>query len=482
MLALEIEYLTGTVVAARSDDEMRVDWPPQPDRVFSALVASWGARGERPAERAALQWLECQDAPLISAKNDVYKRSVPKVFVPPNDFKTSVGGFDVIPARRRRQERRFPTARLNDPVVRMIWNVETDIKLRENLDSLAKDMAYVGHSSSLTRCRFVDDTFDLSDAQPAVRSVYEGRLRELEDAFHAGRRPNPGAVAPALRERLGETIPRTVFSSEWIVLDDAGGRKPDLLAAAIVARKIRDALIGSYNRTFGGEAPEWITGHRADQSPSNLPHLAVVPLADVGWKYSEGRIVGYAIVPPRAIPRETVREYLWPTIGTLLETQSGGEPAIELHYGEKDDCCYLHPQQYPEKSSLRSARWNRKSRLWSTATPIVLDRFPKKNAPDERAAEIGECIKSACRNIGLPTPSYVSYGSASAIRGVPQAGIGRGALDWQRWQLPRALAGRYLVHATIGFDEKVEGPLLLGAGRYAGLGLCLPVEPAERKS
>jgi len=32
------------------------------------------------------------------------------------------------------------------------------------------------------------------------------------------------------------------------------------------------------------------------------------------------------------------------------------------------------------------------------------------------------------------------------------------------------------VHADIQFAAPVRGPLLLGAGRYFGLGLCLPVE------
>ena len=31
-------------------------------------------------------------------------------------------------------------------------------------------------------------------------------------------------------------------------------------------------------------------------------------------------------------------------------------------------------------------------------------------------------------------------------------------------------------HADIRFEAPVSGPLLLGAGRYFGLGLCLPVE------
>ena len=46
---------------ARADDAP--DWPPQPDRVFSALVSLWTARGER----AALEWLEARGSPVLRA-------------------------------------------------------------------------------------------------------------------------------------------------------------------------------------------------------------------------------------------------------------------------------------------------------------------------------------------------------------------------------------------------------------------------------
>ena len=100
MLALDIEFLTGKIVAARQERNGELEWPPQPDRVFSALVASWGARGERSEEREALEWLEAQDPPKI-IHGACAARTAPTVFVPPNDFKTSESGFDVIPSRRR---------------------------------------------------------------------------------------------------------------------------------------------------------------------------------------------------------------------------------------------------------------------------------------------------------------------------------------------------------------------------------------------
>ena len=114
-LVLEIEYLSGVAFAAIGPDSERPDWPPQPDRIFSALVATWAARGENDAERQALEWLEKLPAPRILASPSE-PRTGAIVYVPPNDprsdrQKTAKG---VLPSLRSRQARRFPAARPHD--------------------------------------------------------------------------------------------------------------------------------------------------------------------------------------------------------------------------------------------------------------------------------------------------------------------------------------------------------------------------------
>jgi CRISPR-associated protein Csb2 len=88
-LVLEIEHLLGVAFSAQDQGSEVPEWPPQPDRVFSALVASWASRGEREDERRALEWLETQNSPEIAATPG-YARTAPIVFVPPNDAVTSV--------------------------------------------------------------------------------------------------------------------------------------------------------------------------------------------------------------------------------------------------------------------------------------------------------------------------------------------------------------------------------------------------------
>jgi len=142
MLVLEIEHLTGTAFAAIGPDGDAPEWPPQPDRVFSALVASWTARGERDDERLALQWLEAQSPPGVAA-SDAIARTAPASFVPPNDPKTGrVAELSVMPGFRRRQPRRFPAARPIDPTVRLVWEgIIPDPPTLQALDALAADTA-----------------------------------------------------------------------------------------------------------------------------------------------------------------------------------------------------------------------------------------------------------------------------------------------------------------------------------------------------
>lgn len=500
MQALEIEYLTGVVAAARDEDAGELDWPPQPDRVFSALVASWAARGKRGDERAALEWLECQVPPVILA-GTVAARSTPVVYVPPNDFKTSKAApsdlktskanLSVIPSRRKRQARRFPAGYLADRVVHHVWpRAEAPQGVCEALDALARDTSYVGHSRSLTRCRFLDIDVDLSLGRSPTRRVYEGRFAELESAFQRGRRPAPGDAFVASREPAVQATAESLLGERWIVLEDAGGLAPDLRSAALIACTLRLTLMKGFTASSlrGAEkAPEWLSGHGPGGAPSARPHLAYVPLADIGWTHSQGQLKGFAIVLPRELSGDD-EQRLHKSLKTQLVCLEDDDRRLEIHYGGDAPWC-LTPTEKPTRASLKPARWfaplgtvsgaNGSARLWASATPIVLDRFPKKQGA-ARDEEIAQTVRRACVNVGLPEPAHVTVSAESAIPGVPPAYSGSKLRQWERWQLPHALEHRMLLHAILGFSVDVRGPVVIGAGRYVGLGLCLPFDQAGK--
>lgn len=478
-LAIEVEYLTG-VARAANDRGDGADWPPQPDRLFSALVATWAARGENAEERAALEWLEVQPAPLIEA-SAAQPRDAAKVFVPPND--DAPGSITILPDRRRRQERRFAACLPRDPVVRWLWPELPDPPIFDALTALAHDTSYLGHSASLVRCTLRRDP-PVAMARAARRVPYPGRLAELERAHAAGRRPAPGASLAA-PPRIDPRPPATVFGVDWIVFAHADGLRPDAVASALACKALLKAVQSGYGP---GQVPAWISGHAPDGAPIGMPHLAALPLLDAGWEWSQGRLMGLALALPRDLEERLAEARgSWPTeVGSnglaeedglfraLASINRGGPDSITiaLHFpGGRE--WRLRREALPEAHSLRPGRYVTSSRVWASVTPIALDRHPKA------AGEAEAFVAEACLRIGLPKPARVVLGKHAAIRGAPSAWPGARAPTWTGWRLPPALAGRRLTHGVIAFNEPVAGPVLLGAGRFTGLGLCLPLPESE---
>jgi CRISPR-associated protein Csb2 len=512
-LVLDIEHLLGVAFAARDQSSDAPDWPPQPDRVFSALVAAWGTRGEREEERRALEWLEGQQAPLILA-SAAEPRTAHTSYVPPNDYRIPSGplnavkwyrdflskgiappetgghkkawleAWNVMPEQRKRsglKDRKFPAARPHDPIVRLVW--PEAIPGRDTLaalNALAADTAYVGHSASLTRCRFRADDTPPAAAEPARRRVYAGRLAELERDFRAEppRRPRPGA--PVRRAPDRSEMRSGVFATEWLVLEHVGGEVPDIRAAALVAKELRNAVMSGYREIGLGEViPAVVSGHAPDGGPSREPHLAIAPLAFLGAPYASGTVYGFGLIPPRRSElfnssdfRQAMRAISRSDAETGRRVVRVYSPALDVTFAFGDGS---------RRRSLDPAPYVGEARVWASCTPIVLDRHLKAAGNEARREEIDGLIRRACVNVGLPEPSSIGAGKHSAIEGAPSAYPSGGAPQWTRWRLPESLASRQLTHTVVEFPVVVQGPVILGAGRFVGLGLCRPLDAGRRR-
>lgn len=493
-LVLEIDYLAGVCFAAIGPDSPEPDWPPQPDRIFSALVATWAARGKQEAERRALEWLEQQSVPELQYAEGL-ARTPATVFVPPNDPRSDKKKHakGVIPTLRSRQPRRFPAMRLNRQSdswhVRLSWpHAEPDENVFTALADLARDMSYIGHSTSLTRCRFLlgHDAADQDDAGRTQRRIYPGRFAELRKSYDAGRRPSPGAYVAPVKEAGRERT--NIFADRWLLLEHVAGEMPDIRACALVARSIRDALMSGYRKAgLEGKIPEEVSGHDADGKPTRLPHLAIVPLAYAGFRHADGHVMSFALIPPtegnlldgkdfRAALRKAapVREAYGRRI---LTVRTRGTTASEDSFSLRLSPTFEIPAG---KRSLNYPRlYLGPTATFATVTPMVLDRHLKEKG-EAREREIADQIAAACRNTGLPEPESVVVDKHSAVVGAPSAYPSGKSPHWLRWRLPPSLGSRQLTHAVIQFAEPVVGPVILGAGRFFGLGLCRPIDPETR--
>ena len=131
--------------------------------------------------------------------------------------------------------------------------------------------------------------------------------------------------------------------------------------------------------------------------------------------------------------------------------------------------------------ALKSETWTEPWRTWGTVTPIVLDRYPKADRLEDREAweeEVARIIASSCRNIGLPEPVQIDIEKSSWHLGSPRAMPGK--TGFPLYPIRSGQPCRVQVHAWLRFEQLVQGPVILGAGRYLGYGLCKPLP--ERKA
>ena len=425
-------------------------------------------------ERKALEWLEKQPVPVIHSSGYA-ARAAPAVYVPPNDHKESTNEekyIEVMPSQRKRQPRRFPVAVPYATTMAIAWTTIPEPNLFTALDAMARDVGYIGHSVSLVRCRFLTHNVQACNIPPipAHRFIYEGRLKELEESYHAN--PNRPIISP------GATIPFSEPSEvlrppyEWLILESVGGVVPNLRASALVSRLLRQTLMSGYRRAgFENSIPEIVSGHDLDGNPTRIPHLAIVPMAFAGVPYADGQVFGFALVPPPPTTLHDIPEFQVAFEAVAPYDHNAERRVLVIEGSPLRERLQLSPVDAAQKHSLSPKPYMQPSRIWASATPIVLDRHLKQH----NDIEIRGLIAESCKNSGLPNPpdlNHIQIGKHSAVKGIPPAYPLTGAPPWTAWKLPKFLASRRLVHAVIDFEQEVSGPVLLGAGRFIGLGLC----------
>ena len=350
---------------------------------------------------------------------------------------------------------------------------------------LLRRVTRLGHSSSLVSCRLVaynsDVKFRSGSDGDRFRHVRRGQLAELERQFARHRGVMPRSLpytdvlirqpVEGLLHEEGVSKPNTV--GEWLVFEFMpGSRSFPVTRSVELVTAIRAAIF----RYAEDPIPEEISGHLPDGRPTTAPHLAFLPLPNVGFEHSDGRLLGVGISLPDAIGLPA-RRALYRAVGRW-EAAAEGAP-LKLTFGA-EGIVRLRRQRGPATLvSLRRSVWSKPaSKRWISATPIALPRHPGRlgggtaaaRAKSWKAAE--QSVAMACAHVGLPEPTSVVASLGPFIKGVPAAN--RFPAFSQNGSAGQHLR-RQLVHASVAFEHPVEGPFILGAGRFMGLGLMRPV-------
>jgi CRISPR-associated protein Csb2 len=184
--------------------------------------------------------------------------------------------------------------------------------------------------------------------------------------------------------------------------------------------------------------------------------------------------MGIAVVLPRELGGSD-RELLFRLIAKLEKERANNLGNLTLAGGTVSSFV-VRRVNVSTKTALDPARWCRASTRFITATPIALDKHPGNlrsnlgGTAQMASLEAQRTISDACLRVVGIRPYSVNVSLPPLLHGAQHV------RDYPPWPGRPGRTPRARVHADIRFETLVRGPLLLGSGRYFGLGLCLPVE------
>ena len=494
------------------------EWPPAPARLFQALLAAVGAElADRHVQ--ALTWLERLKPPIICAPAGERGQSV-KLFVPNNDLDAEDGDPSRI-AETRVAKKVRPLLVNGPPRLLYAWEfslggesqVAALCDMAARLYQLGRGVDGAGASARVVPVRHLDQ-----DLQEEARRIYRptpgdprpeyellcpapGSLRSLQDRFTANQRrlewvgagrdrhqafrqpPKPrfhrvGYAAPP-RRVLFELRPITgdgsILGKEVTAAQVGGLAALPPTAVAEIVRQVQHGVVQKLQAALPGRATdidEYVKGKWEGRPPRNSHALRsrFVPLPSIGHRHvvhSVRRILvempgGGAIYPA---------DLEWALSGVSFGRDGEGENVV---LARADDKRML--QHYGVGRGYRASRWR-------TETPAVLPAMARRRRIDpartsEDAKDSGErreeeqraeaCVQHALRHAGVATPVL-------ALR-VQREPFDRRGERAERFALGTRFEKERLWHVEIEFARPLDGPLVIGDGRYLGLGLMAPVK------
>lgn len=504
-----IEYLTGYAVATDPANREQAEWPPHPARVFMALAAAhFETDPANQAQRDALEWLAALDPPEMTVPPHTL-REVRTVYVPVNDQ----SGVDAL-LRRSRQPRFFPRVHIGSDPLRLTWHAsdEPPAGHLDALESICRNVTRIGHSSSLVWVRLERRASttpthvpDEDSLEKGLRIVHSGTLRRLEEAFNKSAieefaeleeqiSTSKGKAKKSLQEKVKERFPRgkptshrpvfsisrgyrpigspgpgavvSLFDPNFIVLreSDDATQSFGLESTSQITQALRNLIM---SRSKEQPVPPWVGGHEPNGDKLvSQDHIALIPLAFVGRQYADGHLMGVGIVLPRSLPLRERAKVLSPILFDELNTPR----TLELTMGQAGVWKLNRETDLSPKRTLQTQTYTGPSASWASVTPVLLDHMPKADRgkePIEWREEVAGIIAQSCRNVGLPEPIVVRVEKTPFFLGSLRAMPGQGGF-------PQLRKGKFQVHVAIEFGRPVQGPVLIGAGRYRGYGLMRP--------
>ena len=495
------------------------DWPPSPARLFQALVAG-AARGAsiEPADAEALEWLERLGAPGIAAPRE--RKGVGYTnFVPNNDL-DAVGG----------DPKRVDKIRAGKTIRPMLFDVGLPLlyawRFAEGDDLLAKCICAIAE-----RLYQLGRGVDMAWATGAIISDvtadecladYDGKVYRPSGCGEGETLavPQHGSLASLIerhkksaerftivtsrvkvteKNQSGVKYEGQLFSqppkphfrqvaydcpSAFLLFDLEGANSPWPLDKAVaLTEHIRDCAAARLADALPDKADcvQKVFIGRGSTEADKLRRIRIVPLPSVGHPQADRAIRRALIeIPPNCpLPSADIE---WAFSGlTPHADEETGEILLELipaasrkmleHYGVEND---------------------KPARLWRSVTPAALPESARRRRIDpkrmreeakggnervEEEARAARAVAAALRHVGVRAPA-----EAVRVQREPFAakGVRAESFEPQSESLKKRFPKERLWHVEVAFAEPVAGPLVIGDGRWLGLGLMAPEKTRPR--
>ena len=265
-----------------------------------------------------------------------------------------------------------------------------------------------------------------------------------------------------------------VGAGAWIVLS-FGRNKVPMSRTQDITRSVRAALIAHADEPV---APV-ISGHGPGDDPTS--HLGVLVLPNVTNPRSDGLVQGVALMLPAQL-RDRDRASIDRALANWRNSNGHYELRLPGGFAGLLAEAVFHTanptSRGVEHGVTSRGYWARTAHTWSTVTPVVLDRHPKTKPSadfDTVTAAVAPIVADMCERSGLPRPRQINVSRAPVWPTVPVVGkTSNGRLAFPVFRVGGDGPRKFTTHVGLVFPEPVQGPIVLGAGRYFGYGLLYP--------
>jgi len=466
---ISIVFLDSLYHGKQDHDEP--EWPPSPMRLFQALLA--GARiGCRNIEwsepkAAAFRWLAQREPPLIIAPA-ARRTSGYTFYVPNNDSDAKFERQDRLTSKVSRPHRLSSdnTVHYLWPIAEIEWPLAQPqvevlhhearhlLALGWGIDQVVASGRVLTHAEVFTlwgqrwrawkthRPGSIMWRVPGPDSLEDLNRVYQSFLRRVRGKQYF----------PELKLSSFDTV--TYMSAETLqrrsyacfeLPDGVAFRQEDAAKAASMLRSLTCSAAKADTHEFPGGTELYVAGH-VGKSEQNLPRFSYLSLPSIGQEHADGMIRRLLIAEPfggNGSHAEWAQKRLR---NEVMRDQDGNERGILLDLWRRSS-----------RPMIR--RYVEPARTWSTVTPLILPGFD-----DGKQTKAEKLVMSAAKQAGIPV-------SAIAELTLRKAPFWPSSQHPRQYVVPSYLKALTGWHVRVVFREPIPGPLAVGAGRHAGLGL-----------